>query len=439
MKANRLALFDFTTRPMRAFHVTWVSFFLCFFAWFGMAPLMPIVRNELDLSKEQIGNIMIASVAVTIFARLVVGWLCDRFGPRRVYAGLLALGALPVMGIGLAHDYMTFLIFRLAIGAIGASFVITQFHTSSMFASNVVGTANATAAGWGNLGGGVAQIVMPLLFSALLGFGLTEGSAWRTAMVVPGVLMLGASVAYLTLTTDGPDGDFQRGRAASKGSLATFGRAAKDPRTWVLGLAYGACFGVELTVHNMAALYFHDRFELDLKTAGLVAGTFGVLALFARTLGGYTGDRIGARLGLRGRVLTLAALLGAEGLMLVFFSQMGTLTLAIASLVVFGLFTHMSAGATYAVSPFLRRDAVGAVAGIVGAGGNIGAVAAGFLFRSSSFSTTAALFVLGLTVLACAVLVLTVRFAPADEAALRAELAKVAPEPALTTALSPAE
>jgi NNP family nitrate/nitrite transporter-like MFS transporter len=438
MKANRLALFDFTTRPMRAFHVTWVSFFLCFFAWFGMAPLMPIVRNELNLSKEQIGNIMIASVAVTIFARLVVGWLCDRFGPRRVYAGLLALGALPVIGIGLAHDYMTFLIFRLAIGAIGASFVITQFHTSSMFASNVVGTANATAAGWGNLGGGVAQIVMPLLFSALLGFGLTEGSAWRAAMVVPGVLMLGASIAYLTLTTDGPDGDVPRGAAASKGSLATFGRAAKDPRTWVLGLAYGACFGVELTVHNMAALYFHDRFQLDLKTAGLVAGTFGVLALFARTLGGYTGDRIGARLGLRGRVLTLAALLGAEGLMLVLFSQMGTLTLAVASLVVFGLFTHMSAGATYAVSPFLRRDAVGAVAGIVGAGGNIGAVAAGFLFRSSSFTTTAALFVLGLTVLASAVLVLTVRFAPADEAALRAELAK-APEPALANALSPAE
>ena len=118
MKANKLNLLDFSTRPMRAFHVTWVAFFLCFFAWFGMAPLMPVVRSELRLSKEQIGNIMIASVAVTIFARLVVGWLCDKYGPRRVYAGLLALGALPVIGIGLAHDYVSFLIFRLAIGAI---------------------------------------------------------------------------------------------------------------------------------------------------------------------------------------------------------------------------------------------------------------------------------------------------------------------------------
>jgi len=422
MKATRLDLFDFTSRPMRAFHVTWVSFFLCFFAWFGMAPLMPVIRKELGLSKEQIGNIMIAAVAVTILARLGVGWLCDRFGPRRVYAGLLAVGALPVMGIGLADDYLSFLLFRLAIGAIGASFVITQFHTSSMFAPRVVGTANATAAGWGNLGGGVAQMVMPLLFAAFLGFGLTEGSAWRVAMVVPGVLMLLASVAYLKLTHDLPEGPWARPASANKKSLAKFAAAARDPRTWVLGLAYGACFGVELTVHNMAALYFHDRFALDLKSAGLVAGSFGVLALFARTLGGYTGDRVGARLGLRGRVLTLAVVLAAEGVMLVVFSQMNSLVLAVVTLVIFGLFTHMSAGATYAVSPFLRRDAVGAVTGIVGAGGNIGAVLAGFLFRSSAVSTTAALFYLGLVVVVCSVLVLTVRFAPEDEASLRKEL-----------------
>src|SRR6185369_3372348 len=183
-KATRIRLSDFSSPPMRAFHMTWVAFFLCFFGWFGVAPLMPVIRSEFHLTKAQIGNIVIASVAVTVLARLFVGWLCDRLGPRRVYAGLLVLGALPVMGIGLAHDYTSFLIFRLAIGAVGASFVVTQYHTCAMFAPNVVGTANATAAGWGNLGGGVTQVVMPLVFAGFMKLGLTQASAWRTAMLV---------------------------------------------------------------------------------------------------------------------------------------------------------------------------------------------------------------------------------------------------------------
>jgi MFS transporter, NNP family, nitrate/nitrite transporter len=54
MKANRIDLFSFKTPAMRAFHVAWVSFFLCFFGWFGVAPLMPIIRKELGLSGEQI-------------------------------------------------------------------------------------------------------------------------------------------------------------------------------------------------------------------------------------------------------------------------------------------------------------------------------------------------------------------------------------------------
>ncbi len=115
------------------------------------------------------GWCIIGSVAITVLARLAIGWLCDRIGPRRTYAGLLMLGSLPVMGIGLAHDFETFLLFRVAIGAIGASFVITQYHTSMMFAANCVGTANATTAGWGNLGGGVTQMVMPLVFAGFVG------------------------------------------------------------------------------------------------------------------------------------------------------------------------------------------------------------------------------------------------------------------------------
>ena len=203
-KATRISLTDFRSAPMRAFHVTWVSFFLCFFGWFGVAPLMAVIREELSLTQTQIGNIIIASVAVTVFARIGIGYVCDRIGPRRAYAGLLVLGAIPVMSIGFADDYTSFLLFRLAIGTIGASFVITQYHTSLMFAPNVVGTANATTAGWGNLGGGVAQLVMPMLFAALLSAGVDASMGWRLTMVVPGVAMLVLAVVYLRVTQDYP-------------------------------------------------------------------------------------------------------------------------------------------------------------------------------------------------------------------------------------------
>src|SRR4029077_11658771 len=145
--------------------------------------------------------------------RLLVGWLCDRIGPRRTYTWLLILGSLPVMGVGLAHDYTSFLMFRLAIGSIGASFVITQYHTSVMFAPNIVGTANATAAGWGNLGGGVTNIVMPLLFSAFLSLGAGKWWSWRLAMLTAGVALLLTGIAYFFLTQDTADGDFRDLRA----------------------------------------------------------------------------------------------------------------------------------------------------------------------------------------------------------------------------------
>ena len=157
---------------------------------------MVVIRDELHLTKAQIGNTMMASVAITVVARVFIGWLCDRIGPRRAYTGLLILGSLPVMLIGLAHNYETFLLFRLAIGAIGASFIITQYHTSVMFAPEIVGTANAMTAGWGNLGGGAALMLMPLLFSMLVSAGISKFWSWRLSIAAVGVAMIIAGVLY---------------------------------------------------------------------------------------------------------------------------------------------------------------------------------------------------------------------------------------------------
>ncbi len=406
---------------IRTFHMSWFAFFLCFFAWFGIAPLMIVVRDEMGFTKSQVGWTIIASVAVTILARFFIGWLCDRIGPRLSYTALLIFGAFPVAGIGLADSFESFLVFRLMIGVIGASFVITQYHTSVMFAPNVVGTANATSAGWGNLGGGVTQFAMPLVFSMfVVGFGFTDAQGWRMSMVVVGCVIFVVGIAYFFLTKDAPDGNFkelrEKGQLEEKEKVTgSYFHAMTDYRVWALFLIYAACFGIELTVNNVAALYFYDYFDgITLVTAGLIAASFGLMNIFARTLGGIFGDNFASLWGLKGRSFWLFIVLLGEGLALMLFSRMDVLFLAIPMLVIFSLFTQMSEGATYSVVPFVNKKALGAVAGTVGAGGNAGAVAAGFLFKSEVPWNDAFLYI-GMIVACASVLAFLVRFSPEQE------------------------
>lgn len=386
-KANTISIFNLSTAPMRAFHLTWMAFFVCFFAWFACAPLMPVITKELGLSIDQVANINIAAVAVTILVRLMIGPLCDRYGPRKAYCGLLVLGAIPVLGVAFVHSYEAFLFLRLCIGAVGASFVITQYHTSVMFSPKVVGTANATVAGWGNAGGGAAQGLMPALMAMFLVFGLGELS-WRASLLVPGVLMLVMAALYWRYTQDCPEGNYadlrKSGIAADsgkKGGWNSFKAASANYRVWLLFVTYGGCFGVEIFFHNMAASYIVDQYGLSLKSAGLAVAGFGLLALFARALGGFFSDKFAQDGNINTRTKVLFIFMLGEGLGLLAFAHTGEAALAIVAMLVFGLFTHMACGATYAIVPFVDRKALGGVAGIIGAGGNVGAVAAGLLMK----------------------------------------------------------
>ncbi len=397
---QKLNIFSGKGIQMRTFHITWLTFFVCFFSWFGIAPLMPIIRDELHLTKSQVGNITIASVSATIVARLLIGKLCDTVGPRLSYTLLLAVGAIPVLGIGFSNSYESFLLFRFFIGIIGASFVITQFHTSMMFAPNVVGTANAVAGGWGNLGGGVTNLVMPLIAAGFVGVGaITKGDSWRYAMIIPGLLLLIMAFVYYRYTTDTPQGNYKEIEVQTKvKKKGTFLIALKDYRTWILAFAYAACFGVEITVDNVAATYFVDRFGSTIIVAGALASIFGFMNLFARALGGIFSDKIGKRYGLRGKSLLLAAFLILEGFGIMLFAKSGSLSMAIASMLLFALFLKMANGGTYSIVPFINKDAIGSVAGIVGAGGNIGAMLVGFLFKAESISYVDAFLYIGIGV-----------------------------------------
>lgn len=409
---SELNIFRIRGVQMRTFHITWLTFFFCFFGWFGVAPLMPLIREQLHLSKDQIGNIIIASVSATIVARLIIGKLCDSLGPRLSYTILLVAGSIPVMCIGLSNSYESFLIFRFVIGIIGASFVITQFHTSMMFAPNIVGTANAVTGGWGNLGGGVTNLVMPLIAAAFAGMGLvSQADSWRLAMVVPGLILLVMAFVYYKYTKDTPAGNFKDiNRTVGASKKGTFLIALKDYRTWVLALAYAACFGIEITVDNVAATYFTDKFGASMIMAGAMASIFGGMNIFARALGGYVSDKVGSSYGLRGKGLLLGALLLLEGISISLFAQSQTLGMAILAMLLFALFLKMANGSTYGIVPFINKDAIGTVSGIVGAGGNLGAMFVGFLFKSESLSYADAFHYIGIGVAVIGLLVFVTRF-----------------------------
>ncbi|MDB5011141.1 MAG: transporter [Mucilaginibacter sp.] len=414
---TKLNIFSVKGIQMRTFHITWLMFFVCFFGWFGLAPLMPTIRAELHLTKAEVGNTIIASVAATIFARLIIGKLCDTWGPRKTAIRLLLVGCLPVFFVGFAHSYATFLLFRLAIGVIGASFVITQFHTSMMFAPKIKGTANAVTGGWGNLGGGVTNMVMPLIFATIVGFGYTKAEAWRYAMIVPGVMMLVMAFLYYKYTKDTPEGNYDEigytKHKSSKTDWSVFG----DWRIWALTMAYAMCFGMEITFDNVASLHFVDSFHLSQSTAGFWAGIFGFMNVFARALGGIVSDKVGHRFGMRGKGLLLAGVLLLEGIGLILFAQSGTLMIAIISMLSFALFLKMSNGATYSIVPFVNTKNVGLVSGIVGAGGNLGGMLFGFLFKSSSITYVQAFTYIGYTVILVAFIVLVTRFTKSPVAA----------------------
>jgi MFS transporter, NNP family, nitrate/nitrite transporter len=425
---DRIKLFSLGSVQMRTFHLTWLMFFVCFFGWFGLAPLMPIIRADLGLTKVQVGNTIIASVSSTIIARLIIGRCCDIWGPRLTAVYLLLLGSIPVLLVGLSRDYTSFLLFRLAIGMIGASFVITQFHMSLMFAAKVKGTAGAITGGWGNLGGGVTNMLMPVIFSAIVGFGYSPHVAWRYAMIVPAVMMWVIAFLYYRYTKDTPGGNFSRGWGAGgpgsavPGSGAGWLAALADWRILALTAAYAVCFGMEITFDNVASLYYVDNFHLSAGRAGLWAGVFGAMNLFARAVGGILSDKAGTRWGMSGKGWLLSAVLLLEGIALVAFARAGVLAAAIGFMLLFALFLKMANGAVYGIVPFINEKRTGMIAGVVGAGGNLGGMIFGFLFRSPDFTYPEAFSVIGITVVGVAVFVSCMRWAPGEKRVIVAEM-----------------
>ncbi|CAH7078828.1 Nitrate/nitrite transporter NrtP [Vibrio chagasii] len=200
MDNSKFSLFSFTGK-MKVLHLSWMAFFITFVVWFNFAPLLQMVKTSLGLTTEEIKTLLILNVALTIPARVAIGMLTDRYGPRLVYSSLLAICSIPCFMFALADSFIQAAIARFLLGFIGAGFVVGIRLVSEWFPHNELGTAEGIYGGWGNFGSAAAAFTLPTL---ALVFGGEDG--WRYAVGITGVMSLLFSVMFYKNVSDTPKG-----------------------------------------------------------------------------------------------------------------------------------------------------------------------------------------------------------------------------------------
>ena len=192
----------------RVFLLSWWSFFIAFWSWYAFPPLLTVtIKQDLDLTQNQIANSNVLALVATFIVRLSAGAACDRFGPRWTFVALLIVGAIPTALAGAVSGAAGLLVLRFFIGILGGTFVPCQVWTTGFFDKNVVGTANALAAGLGNAGSGVTYFLMPSIFDSLVKHRhLSAHVAWRVTFIVPFIIIITTAIAIVLTCPDAPTG-----------------------------------------------------------------------------------------------------------------------------------------------------------------------------------------------------------------------------------------
>ncbi len=429
-----IKLFSFTGK-MKVLHLSWMAFFITFAVWFNHAPLLAAIAQSLNLSTSEIKTLLILNVALTIPARIIIGMLTDKYGPRLTYAILLAVCSVPCFMFALATDFTQAALARFLLGFIGAGFVIGIRMVSEWFPANELGTAEGIYGGWGNFGSAAAAMSLPTL--ALL-FGGEDG--WRYAVALTGLLSLLFSVIWYINVNDTPKGSTyfkpkQTGamEVTSKGDffllilmkLPMYG--ALTLLTWKLSpagvallseqaalIAYVSLvilFLVELKqtykinghlfrapvpeIHQykfkqvavLNVLYF-ATFGSELAVISMLplffAETFNLDMVYAAMLAStYAfmnlmsrpgGGWISDKFGRKKTLLILTAGLAIGYLAMSSITSEWPLALAVITAMACSFFVQAGEGAVFAAVPLIKRRLTGQIAGMTGAYGNVGAV-----------------------------------------------------------------
>uniref|UniRef100_A0A0W0F1J7 Nitrate/nitrite transporter n=1 Tax=Moniliophthora roreri TaxID=221103 RepID=A0A0W0F1J7_MONRR len=432
-KCRSLPILSLRNQYSVNFLLSWLGFWSAFLSWFAFSPLIPeAVKEYLKLTSAQIGkssapldiciqvscstgNSNIISLLATLVVRIIVGPLVDAYGPRKVMACLLILGAIPSGLPGTITSVGGLYVVRLFIGILGGTFVCCQAWTTVFFDTNIVGTANAISAGWGNSGGGFTFIIMVALYDRLIKDGVSQHVAWRAAFaIVPVPVLITVAVLCLVFGTDHPNGrwadrfvvsDSVPESPKSESSIedkdnevhhhrtevvlpeleseamkavnqkltpAVALKALSTPLTWLPALAYMTTFGFELAIDAYLAHIIFDLYKTEdfgQTKAGYLAATFGLMNVFTRALGGWAGDLLYARYGVPGKkYLTVACgiLQGVLSLAWGFYIDsrpdppLGVFVLLMA---LCALFNEAGNGANFALVPHCNPNSNGSMSG----------------------------------------------------------------------------
>ncbi|MCP4954297.1 MAG: NarK family nitrate/nitrite MFS transporter [Photobacterium aquimaris] len=431
---HKFNLFSFHGK-MKILHISWLAFFITFMVWFNFAPLLQAVKTSLGLTTEQIKTLLILNVALTIPARVVVGMLTDRYGPRLVYSLLLILCAIPCFVFAFSTTFMQAAIARFALGFIGAGFVIGIRLVSEWFPHHELGTAEGIYGGWGNFGSAAAAFTLPTL---ALWFGGDDG--WRYAMAITGGLSVIFGVIFYWTVTDTPKGATYY-KSHHVGAMEVTSRgdlwlltimkipmyAAMGLLVWKLSspaigmlsadISYGiyiALVGVYLfdikqlwranqqmlikpvpAIHRYSfrqvavlnVLYFTTfgselavvsmlpLFFADIFTlTPVMAGVVASSYAFMNLVSRPGGGWLSDRFGRKSTLLILTAGLAIGYLLMANINASWPLWSAVLAAMICSFFVQSGEGAVFAVVPLIKRRMTGQIAGMTGAYGNVGAV-----------------------------------------------------------------
>ena len=200
---DKFRLFDWSQERVRVLHYTWVAFFLTFYVWFNMAPLKTaMVESFSFLDSDNFKSLLLCNVALTIPARIVIGALVDKHGPRVVFSGLMVITIIPGLLFAFGDSFLQLVITRLLLSSIGAGFVIGIKMTDNWFPPKYIGRAEGFYAGWGNFGSAAAAGLIPIIGLTLIG----GEYGWRWSMAISSVITALFGVFYYFKVRDCPTG-----------------------------------------------------------------------------------------------------------------------------------------------------------------------------------------------------------------------------------------